>query len=82
MVYVHGGSYTEGTGNMMDGSVLASYGNVIVITLNYRLGVLGTIIYLLHLTYPLYSISVICYGVKHFAMSVYSPYGCSHNSNL
>ncbi|TMS06879.1 Neuroligin-3 [Larimichthys crocea] len=38
MVYVHGGSYTEGTGNMMDGSVLASYGNVIVITLNYRLG--------------------------------------------
>lgn len=40
MVYVHGGSYTEGTGNMMDGSVLASYGNVIVITLNYRLGVL------------------------------------------
>lgn len=43
MVYVHGGSYTEGTGNMMDGSVLASYGNVIVITLNYRLGVLGKI---------------------------------------
>lgn len=41
MVFVHGGSYTEGTGNMMDGSVLASYGNVIVITLNYRLGVLG-----------------------------------------
>lgn len=41
MVYVHGGSYSEGTGNMMDGSVLASYGNVIVITLNYRLGVLG-----------------------------------------
>lgn len=31
----------EGTGNMIDGSVLASYGNVIVITLNYRVGVLG-----------------------------------------
>lgn len=31
----------EGTGNMFDGSILASYGNVIVITLNYRLGVLG-----------------------------------------
>ncbi|XP_055734017.1 neuroligin-4, X-linked-like isoform X1 [Salvelinus fontinalis] len=41
MVYVHGGSYSEGSGNMMDGSVLASYGNVIVITINYRLGVLG-----------------------------------------
>ena len=35
MVYIHGGSYMEGTGNMIDGSVLASYGNVIVITLNY-----------------------------------------------
>lgn len=42
MVYIHGGSYMEGTGNMIDGSVLASYGNVIVITLNYRVGVLGT----------------------------------------
>lgn len=41
MVYVHGGSYSEGSGSMMDGSVLASYGNVIVITINYRLGVLG-----------------------------------------
>nr|XP_006632838.2 PREDICTED: neuroligin-3 isoform X1 [Lepisosteus oculatus]XP_015206860.1 PREDICTED: neuroligin-3 isoform X1 [Lepisosteus oculatus]XP_015206861.1 PREDICTED: neuroligin-3 isoform X1 [Lepisosteus oculatus] len=41
MVFIHGGSYMEGTGNMIDGSVLASYGNVIVITLNYRVGVLG-----------------------------------------
>uniref|UniRef100_A0A8I5KSW0 Neuroligin 3 n=1 Tax=Homo sapiens TaxID=9606 RepID=A0A8I5KSW0_HUMAN len=41
MVYIHGGSYMEGTGNMIDGSILASYGNVIVITLNYRVGVLG-----------------------------------------
>ncbi|KAM6149231.1 neuroligin-4, X-linked isoform 2-T2 [Rhynchocyon petersi] len=41
MVYIHGGSYMEGTGNMIDGSILASYGNVIVITINYRLGVLG-----------------------------------------
>uniref|UniRef100_A0A672NFM8 Neuroligin-4, X-linked-like n=1 Tax=Sinocyclocheilus grahami TaxID=75366 RepID=A0A672NFM8_SINGR len=41
MVYIHGGSYVEGTGNMIDGSILASYGNVIVVTVNYRLGVLG-----------------------------------------
>nr|XP_034342427.1 neuroligin 4-like [Arvicanthis niloticus] len=41
MVYIHGGSYMEGTGNIMDGSVLASYGGVIVVTVNYRLGVLG-----------------------------------------
>ncbi len=42
MLFIHGGSYMEGTGNIMDGSVLASYGNVIVITLNYRVGILGT----------------------------------------
>ncbi|XP_061264204.1 neuroligin-4, X-linked isoform X2 [Bos javanicus] len=41
MVYIHGGSYMDGTGNMIDGSILASYGNVIVITINYRLGILG-----------------------------------------
>lgn len=45
MVYIHGGSYMEGTGNMIDGSVLASYGNVIVITLNFRVGVLGKTLY-------------------------------------
>lgn len=46
MVYIHGGSFMEGTGNMIDGSILASYGNVIVITINYRLGVLGKSSYL------------------------------------
>uniref|UniRef100_H3C543 Carboxylesterase type B domain-containing protein n=1 Tax=Tetraodon nigroviridis TaxID=99883 RepID=H3C543_TETNG len=46
MVYIHGGSYMEGTGNMIDGSILASYGNVIVITINYRLGVLEKLFFL------------------------------------
>ncbi|XP_006561626.1 neuroligin 5 isoform X1 [Apis mellifera] len=41
MVYVHGESFEWGTGNIYDGSVLASAGHVIVITLNYRLGILG-----------------------------------------
>lgn len=41
MMFIHGGSYMEGTGNMFDASVLAAYGNVIVVTMNYRLGVLG-----------------------------------------
>lgn len=41
MVYIHGGSYVEGTANVIDGSILASYGDVIVVTINYRLGVLG-----------------------------------------
>lgn len=42
MVYVHGESFEWGSGNLYDGSVLASAGHVIVITLNYRLGILGT----------------------------------------
>ncbi|XP_076453475.1 neuroligin-2-like [Babylonia areolata] len=41
MVFVHGETYDSGTGNAYDGSVLASFGDVIVVTLNYRLGVLG-----------------------------------------
>uniref|UniRef100_A0A8C7YQQ2 Lysine (K)-specific demethylase 6B, b n=1 Tax=Oryzias sinensis TaxID=183150 RepID=A0A8C7YQQ2_9TELE len=41
MLFIHGGSYMEGSGNMFDGSVLSAYGNVIVVTMNYRLGVLG-----------------------------------------
>lgn len=46
MLFIHGGSYMEGTGNMFDASVLAAYGNVIVVTMNYRLGVLGRPIFL------------------------------------
>ncbi|KAL6093753.1 hypothetical protein STEG23_037298 [Scotinomys teguina] len=41
MVYIHGGSYLSGAGHVADGSVLASYGGVVVVTVNYRLGVLG-----------------------------------------
>ncbi|KAJ8673702.1 hypothetical protein QAD02_004964, partial [Eretmocerus hayati] len=41
LVYVHGESFEWGSGNIYDGSVLASAGHVIVITLNYRLGILG-----------------------------------------
>lgn len=41
MVYVHGESFAWNSGNPYDGSVLASYGQVIVVTINYRLGVMG-----------------------------------------
>ncbi|XP_031785233.1 neuroligin-4, Y-linked isoform X3 [Nasonia vitripennis] len=41
LVFIHGESYEWGSGNTYDGSVLASYTDQIVITLNYRLGVLG-----------------------------------------
>ena len=41
LVFIHGESYEWNSGNPYDGSVLAAYGNVVVVTLNYRLGVLG-----------------------------------------
>ncbi|XP_030374225.1 uncharacterized protein LOC115623821 [Scaptodrosophila lebanonensis] len=41
LVYLHGESFEWNSGNAYDGSVLASYGQVIVVTVNYRLGVLG-----------------------------------------
>src|SRR6218665_2090828 len=42
VLFIHGETYEFGTGNAYDGSVIASSGNVIVITMNYRLGILGT----------------------------------------
>ncbi|XP_019617797.1 PREDICTED: neuroligin-3-like [Branchiostoma belcheri] len=41
MVYVHGGYYAHGAGSMYDGSALASEGDVVVVTFNFRLGILG-----------------------------------------
>lgn len=41
MVWIHGGGFTGGTGNVYDPSVIAEKGNVIVVTINYRLSSLG-----------------------------------------
>lgn len=41
VVFVHGESYQWGSSSLYDGSVLAALGKVIVVTINYRLGILG-----------------------------------------
>jgi para-nitrobenzyl esterase len=43
MVFIHGGGFLQGSGTSAtyDGSMLATGGGVVVVTLNYRLGVLG-----------------------------------------
>lgn len=41
LVILHGESYDWHSGNVFDGSILASYGQVIVVTVNFRLGILG-----------------------------------------
>ena len=41
MVYIHGGGYMTGSAIAQDGSKIALYGNVILVTINYRLGMFG-----------------------------------------
>ena len=41
MVWIHGGAFTAGESDDFDASRLASLGGVIVVTINYRLGVFG-----------------------------------------
>ena len=41
LVWVHGGSFSGGSGALYDGGPLAEQGDLVVVTLNYRLGVLG-----------------------------------------
>ncbi|XP_053742337.1 fatty acyl-CoA hydrolase precursor, medium chain-like [Synchiropus splendidus] len=41
MVWIHGGGFVMGYATMYDGSALAAYENVVVVSIQYRLGVLG-----------------------------------------
>ena len=41
MVFVHGESFSWGSGNLYDGRVLATYAKSVVVTFNYRLGIFG-----------------------------------------
>ncbi|KAL2084153.1 hypothetical protein ACEWY4_019671 [Coilia grayii] len=41
MVWIHGGGFAMGAASFYDGSVLAAYQNVVVVTIQYRLGMLG-----------------------------------------
>ena len=54
MLFVHGESYSWGSGNLYDGRVLASRGSAIVVTLNYRLGILGNRIVIMLIFYLLF----------------------------
>ena len=41
MVWIHGGGFNAGGANEYDGRVLASQGDAVVVTINYRLGAFG-----------------------------------------
>lgn len=39
--YIHGGEFEHGASNTFPGHMLAAVGDVVVVTVNYRLGALG-----------------------------------------
>ncbi|XP_020710204.2 neuroligin-1 [Athalia rosae] len=41
LLLIHGDSYSWGAGNSLDGTALATHGRVVVVSINFRLGVLG-----------------------------------------
>lgn len=41
MVFIHGGGFSVGGSSMVPGEVLTSFGNIILVTINYRLGLFG-----------------------------------------
>jgi len=41
LFWIHGGGFTTGSANEYNGSILAIQGDVVVVTINYRLGLLG-----------------------------------------
>lgn len=41
LVWIHGGGFVNGSGDVYDARRMASRGNIVVVTINYRLGALG-----------------------------------------
>lgn len=41
LLWIHGGAFILGSANIYDGSHLANHGDIVVVTVNYRLGVVG-----------------------------------------
>ena len=46
VIFIHGDSFDWGSGNLYEGSLMAAFSNIIVVTINYRLGALGTFVLL------------------------------------
>ena len=45
MFYIHDGEFERGASNTFPGHMLAAVGDVVVVTVNYRLGALGNVLF-------------------------------------
>lgn len=45
ILFIHGESFEWNSGNLYDGSVIASYADVIFVSINFRLGIFGEYIF-------------------------------------
>lgn len=48
LLLIHGDSYSWGAGNSFDGTALAAHGRLIVVSINFRLGVFGKLAIPIH----------------------------------
>ncbi|XP_023235261.1 acetylcholinesterase-1-like isoform X2 [Centruroides sculpturatus] len=66
MVWIHGGGYSTGSSNLdvYDGGVMASLGNVTVVSFNYRLGAFGFLYFYPHLTHKNVALNDQFYALK------------------
>lgn len=45
MFYIHGGEFTHGASNLFPAHILAAFYDVVVVSINYRLGALGKFLF-------------------------------------
>lgn len=74
LVYIHGESYEWNSGNLYDGTVLAAHSNIIVVTINFRLGVLGELsLVISHICLSISALKLEIGRLRNFSITFNSP---------
>lgn len=88
LVLVHGESYEWSSGNTYDGTTLAAHGNIIVVTINFRLGILGEYFnpwiryfWILRYSFTQPEVSVGCYFLDNIKIIIVSKTCIIENSS-
>ncbi|KAI1295540.1 Neuroligin-4, X-linked [Halotydeus destructor] len=81
LVFVHGELNQWNSGSSYDGSVMASLGNVIVVTINYRLGVLGLFRRAIMSSGSVLSPSALATDAVEYSKKLAAALGCPNEAN-